>query len=302
MKYVFNAVILLAVILVIRMAACHDTETAESRIETAKSPDTDFLGARLLKTCKNYFSFPQAVVLDQKNDIIYISNLVQDSLKKETCGYVCRAGLSGEVIDTLNIPELSAPKGMAVGDGVLFIADKDNLVEYGIEEDSVVKKYQISGAGSLTDVVISGKGTVYVSDSEDNCIYKISGDGAVVFFSNPDYVLTGVLCFDDGFLYAASDKKILRISEKAKAEVFKNLKFTPSGMKPDGKGGFLVASPSDGIFAMKKDSAEVIVKKRPNIYCTDFEYVEQQKTLFAPTGQDNSLEIYEVGQYFKTTK
>lgn len=302
MKYVFNAIILLAVIFVIRMAACHDTESTESGIETAKSRETDFLGARLLKTCKNYFSFPQSVVLDEKNDIIYISNVVSDSLKKATYGYVCRAGLSGEVIDTLNIPELSAPKGMAVGDGVLFIADADCLVEYGIQEDSVVKKYQIPGAVSLNDVVISGKGTVYVSDSEENCIYKVSGGGADVFFSSQDYDLKGVLCFDDGFLYAASDKKILKISEKAKAEVFKTLKFTPSGIKPDGKGGFLVASPSDGIFAMKKDSSEVIVKKRQNIYCTDFEYVEQQKTLFAPTGKDNSLEIYEVGQYFKTAK
>lgn len=302
MKYVFNAIILLAVIIVIRMAACQDTKTTESGVETAKTGETDFKGARLLKTCKNYFSLPQSVVLDEKNDIIYISNLVRDSADSGTSGYVCRAGLSGEIIDTLNIPELSSPKGLAVGNGVLFIADKDCLVEYGIQEDSVVKKYQIPGAAALYDVVISGEGTVYVSDSEENCIYKVSGGGAEVFFSSQDYVLTGVLTFDDGFLYAASDNKILKISEKANAEVFKKLKFTPSGIKSDGKGGFLVASPSDGIFAVSKDSLEMIVKKRQNIYCADFEYVDQQKTLFAPTGKDNSLEIYEVGQYFKPAK
>ncbi|MBQ3655799.1 MAG: hypothetical protein II956_02980 [Bacteroidales bacterium] len=302
MKYVFNAIILLAVIFVIRMAACHDTGNPETEIETVKSQETDFSGARLLKTCKNYFSVPQSVVLDGKNDIIYISNIVSDTVKKETSGYVCRAGLSGEVIDTLNIAGLACPKGMAVGDGVLFIADGVRLLEYGIQEDSVVKEYQIPGAEALNDVVISGKGTVYVSDSQGNCIYKISDGGADVFFSSQDYTLTGVMCFDDGFLYTASDKKILKISEKANVEVFKKMKFTPTGIKPDGKGGFLVASNSDGIYAMTKDSSELIVKKRQKVYYADFEYVDQQKMLFAPTGLDNSLEIYEVGQYFQPAK
>lgn len=296
MKYIFNAVILIIVIIVIRATICQNREEDDVIITTTCDSGANFNGARLLKKCKTGFSSPQSAVLDKERNVIYVSNIFDGDISG---GYVCRAGLSGEIIDSLKIDSLSNPRGLAVRDSILYIADSCFVVEYDTKNDTAVKKNKIDGAEALNDIVISVKGTVYVSDSRKNCIFSLSENGKKVFWKEPKDSYVGSLCLADGFLYAAGENKIFKISSKASAQVFKYLKFTPSGIKPDGKGGFLVSGLGEGVFVISSNFDEQLVKKRKNIYCTDFEYIEQQNTLFLPTDTDDGLEVYEIGKYFQ---
>ena len=297
MKYVFNILIFAVVVFVI-IQSVGTIRQVEKAPEPLPQTISNFSGAKNVKTCRGGFVKPQSVALDETKSIIYVSNLD----KNQNGGYICKVSLSGEIIDTLKTGLLQSPKGMAVKKNFLYIADSVSLIKYSLENDSVVKKYEIKGASFLNDVEISAEGTVYVSDSVKNCIFKFTnknGDTAALFFQ--DTLLRGIsgICAGDGGLVVASGKNIFKISHNGKTEKRLKLRFTPSGICQDGKGAFIVPALEGGIFAVSDSMSEVLLKNQNTFVAGGIEYLGRYNMLFAPSLKNNALEIYEIGQYFQ---
>ena len=293
MKYVFNILILAVVAFVLVKTFWTESRTVRQP-ETQPAGEEKFSGAKSVKTCRKGFDIPQSVVLDETKSVVYVSN----SGRGENPGYICKASLSGEVIDTLKTGTLENPKGLALRDGFLYAASGKNLVQYSLDGDSVVKKTEIKDAGVLNDVVILPQGTVYVSDSAKNCIFRLGGaDGAEVFFK--DTLGITAMCSAGGILTAASGKILRKISPEGRTEMRQRLKFTPAGICPDGKGAFIMPAKEGGIFAVSDSLTETLLKTKSGI-SGKMEYVGCYGLLFAPSAKNNALEIYEIGQYFQS--
>ena len=95
---------------------------------------------------------------------------------KDGDGYIAHLSQDGVITERYWHAKLDAPKGMAVLDGVLYVADIDNVVMVGVDRAKRLGKVRIDGAKFLNDVTDWGD-AIYVSDSGDAAIYRIS-DGA----------------------------------------------------------------------------------------------------------------------------
>lgn len=297
MKYVFNAILVIVVIIVIRMAACNNKQQTTNNVTAPVSQTENFSGARILKTCKNYFNNPESVTFDKDNEVIYISNTEDSVTDNESTGYICKASLYGEIIDTLKITNLVSPKGMAVKDGILYISDVNKIIKYNTEKEWVEKCYDIPEAQSLKDIEISNSGIVYISDSKADKVYKIEADSVNIFCADSLCKNIKALCLDNDELIGGAQNQIIKFKDSGKAIPIAKLKFTPEALKSDGRGNYLISDIYGGIYAVGKDTTEMLVEKHKKINCGDFEYNTEQNLLFLPTITDNSLEIYELGKY-----
>jgi len=297
MKYVFNAIIATIVILVIRMAACKNPTPESNGIETAKLHTSNTSGNIMLKKCKNYFSMPKAAVFDKEKGEIYISNIVYDTDSSDTFGYICRASIYGEIVDTLNISDLKQPLGMTINNNSLYIVDKQTIIQFDLNLDSVTNKFQIQDSKQLSDIISLPDDELYACDPLKNCVFHVSKDGSSDIFCSDSLCKTAsALCRYEDCIYLTTENSIVKIPLKGKPSTLKKLTFTPSGIKTDFNGGFYVSSTSEGVFWIDKNgNIENIIKKRNNISNEKFDIVERQNMLFLPTGKDNSLEIYELG-------
>ncbi len=80
---------------------------------------------------------------------------------------------------------LDAPKGMGIGGGMLYVADIDHLAAIDLASGAVTATYGGEGIVFLNDVTVGSDGTVYVSDTFGNAVYKIEGEGLALVAQGP---------------------------------------------------------------------------------------------------------------------
>jgi sugar lactone lactonase YvrE len=125
------------------------------------------------------FDSPECVALDEKRDMIYVSNIQTKTAgywEKDEKGFISL--MEGEGMlkklrwkDSTEEYPLSAPKGMCVCEGLLYVADIDRVVTYSLAGEAV-KTIEIPGAKMLNDAV-AHEGFAYVSDTGTGKIWKL---------------------------------------------------------------------------------------------------------------------------------
>ncbi|MCR5456238.1 MAG: hypothetical protein K6F33_14745 [Bacteroidales bacterium] len=296
MKYVFNVALAFVVIWVVWSVIDHEPKTENIHVSHVKA-DTSFVGARSLKVCRNSFQMPMGVVFC--NDEMFVSNVVVNPDEDDTLGYVCRAGLYGDIVDSLKIPALYAPKGMVEQDGYLYIADISRVVKYNLDKDELVSIIYVPNAKSLFGLAKDRLQRIYVTDTESKTVYRIEGDSARVFAN--DTLLAGVsgLCSYNGYLYAAAHRRIVRIDSMGRTKIFAHTAYPVCGISSDDEGNFITTDYAGNIYVVSSGKQQLLVKKRNNVSGADINYIPEQRRLVVPTGTGNSVEIYEMGKYLQ---
>lgn len=123
------------------------------------------------------FSAPEGVALAPDGNY-FISNVVGDGEAKDGAGWISKLSPSGEVVVAKFIEGLDAPKGMAVMDGVLYVADIDRVRTFDAATGAPGESTAIEGAQFLNDAT-SWNGEVYVSDSGAATIWRLAAEGPV---------------------------------------------------------------------------------------------------------------------------
>jgi hypothetical protein len=129
---------------------------------------------------------PQSFLADPSGEQYFISNANGDPDAKDNNGFITKLDQAGKVSQLQFIQggtggtTLHAPKGMAIADGVLYVADLDTLRGFDKTTGLAVvtvsfEKYRQAGTGvALVDVVYDGKNFLYLSDTDANTIYQIN--------------------------------------------------------------------------------------------------------------------------------
>lgn len=121
------------------------------------------------------FEAPESVLYDHTQGILYVSNISGIPDQRDGNGFISKLALEGELIERKWISGLNAPKGMAISQGRLYVADIDELVEIDPIAGEIVYRHAAPNAKFLNDVAVDSDGNVYVSDSFDNTIYRLNG-------------------------------------------------------------------------------------------------------------------------------
>jgi hypothetical protein len=154
--------------LTLALAACGGGEPAPDTAAggaAAAPPPADILVADV------GFSTPESVLYDAASDVYLVSNINGSPLEKDDNGFISRVAPDGSVVALKWIdgsaPEvtLSAPKGMAVQGGTLFVADIDCLRMFDAVTGAPKGETCPEGATFLNDVAAGGDGSIYFTDS-----------------------------------------------------------------------------------------------------------------------------------------
>lgn len=117
------------------------------------------------------FSHPESVVLDEKNQVLYVSNI---GGKTEGDGFISKVSKNGEILELKWITQLNDPKGLLVMDDYLYVTDNKYLVKMDIENTEITSRMLIEEAVFLNDITADDKGNIYISDTGKSSIYKLN--------------------------------------------------------------------------------------------------------------------------------
>lgn len=117
------------------------------------------------------FDTPESVLYDAKNDLYLVSNINGGPSAADNNGYISRVSPDGSKIDVKwieagkNGVKLDAPKGTAIVNGTLYVADLTRLRMFDADSGKPKGEVALPGCTFANDVAAGPDGKVYVSDS-----------------------------------------------------------------------------------------------------------------------------------------
>ena len=250
---------------------------------------------------------PESVVQDPATRAIYVSNIVGAVMQKDGNGYIAKLKPDGTISTKTWVKGLNGPTGMALHDRTLYVADVDDLIEINVASGEIVKRYPAKGAIFLNDVTVGEDGTVYVSDTPMNTIWRLKDGNFEPWFAND--VLNGPngLLVQDGKLIVASFGKLpgegqkqelggllaVDIEKQAVSTVGNNNKLgNLDGLQTLAPGSYLVTDWAAGALYRidAKGRFDRLLKLGKG--SADFVYFPDRKLVLIPIMLSNSLVAY----------
>ncbi|AEQ53552.1 SMP-30/gluconolactonase/LRE family protein [Pelagibacterium halotolerans] len=181
------------------------------------------LGMELTETWRlEGFQMPESVIYDAANDRIVIGNMVAMGAEAGENGYLSLVSPDGEMVEEQWVTGLQDPRGMAIVEDQLFVADNMGFHIISLADGSLVETVTMEGAAFPNDVTADQDGNVYISDMFNQTIWRYA-DGAASIWFGPDEGMT----FPNGLL--AHDGQI--IIGSMGADMGENFTFgTPGGL------------------------------------------------------------------------
>jgi len=127
------------------------------------------------------FSSPESVIAEANGKYLFVSNVGKKLAPtvKDGDGFISRLAPNGDILDKKYLPKtgvLNAPKGMAIINQVLFVADIDRVVGFDLITRKQTFDLDFSSQGTmfLNDLAVVDKKTLVVSATDTGKVYEIS--------------------------------------------------------------------------------------------------------------------------------
>jgi len=250
---------------------------------------------------------PESVVEDPATGVIYVSNINGAVMQKDGNGFISRLTADGKMLERQWVKGLNSPTGLALHDRTLYAADVDQLIEINAASGEILKRYDAKGAVFLNDVVVDDDGTVYVSDTPMNTIWRLKDGSFEPWLANDAWNGPNGLLIQGKTLIVASlgkvqsqgQKKELgtllavslddqKMSKVGKGELIGNL----DGLQAIQPGVYLVTDWAQGALYRVDAKGKVDELIDLNQGSADLSYLPGKKMLLIPMMLDNSLVAY----------
>jgi len=215
--------------------------------------------------------------------------------------------LRGKMLERQWVKGLNSPTGLALHDRTLYAADVDQLIEINAASGEIFKRYDAKGAVFLNDVVVDDDGTVYVSDTPMNTIWRLKDGSFEPWLANdalngPNGLLIQgktLIVASLGKVQSQGQKKELgtllavslddqKVSKVGKGELIGNL----DGLQAIQPGVYLVTDWAQGALYRVDAKGKVDELIDLNQGSADLSYLPGKKMLLIPMMLDNSLVAY----------
>ena len=147
------------------------------------------------------FSEPERVLYDAARDRYLVSNVNGETAAKDGNGFISVLSPDGSIsaLEWIKGGEagvtLHAPKGLAIADGVLYVADIDVVRKFDAETGKALGQIDVPGSTFLNGLTAAGDGRLYLSDSGPplgfldgygtEAVYVIDGDEVQLLAEGP---------------------------------------------------------------------------------------------------------------------
>ena len=250
---------------------------------------------------------PESVVVDPATGAIYVSNIVGAVMQKDGNGFIAKLNGDGKVMTRQWVKGLDAPTGLALHDRTLYVADVDQLVEINAASGEIIKRYPANGATFLNDVAVDPEGTVYVSDTPTNTIWRLKDGSFEPWLANDKLNGPNGLLVQGDTLIVASLGRIPSVGQKQELAGLSQVSLKDQSVSPIGNGqpignldGLELLQP--GVYLVTdwaagalyrvdaKGKAERLIDL--NQGSADLTYLPDKKIVLIPMMLDNSLVAY----------
>ena len=243
---------------------------------------------------------PESVLYDGKKTL-YVANMDGQADALDGSGFISKVSLDGKIENLQWTSGLNAPKGMGLYKKRLYVTDVYRLIAINTETGQAEKTWDAIGKGSfLNDVTIAKDGTVYVSDSRIDKIYRLKDDKWEVFMEGEQLNKpNGLLAVGTDKLLIGSTKigalRSVDVSTKAIKTLADGMAVT-DGIVPEGKGNYFVSDWNGQVFHDSANGTKVqlLDTRTDKINAADIEYVAKKKLLVIPAFYKNKLVAYKV--------
>jgi outer membrane protein assembly factor BamB len=238
---------------------------------------------------------PESVLFDEERDVMYVSNINGDPSDKNGSGFISILNSDGSEKTLQWVKNLNAPKGMALKDGKLYVADIDQLVEIDIKTGKVLNKYDAPGAVFLNDVAVCGNGMVFVSDTRTAKIHALSDGKFTVWMEGGPLENPNGLFTEGGKLFIG-DNHIFEVDVKTK-EVKKIISDAggADGLEKTNKGEFVFSNWPGRIFIHRNGkNVKLLDTAEKKINTADHGFSKKHNLLLVPTFFDNRVVAYRI--------
>ena len=165
------------------------------------------------------FQTPESVLHDTDADVYLVSNINGTPVEMDGNGFISRLSPTGEVLELKWIDgaaegvTLNAPKGMAIQNGTLYVADIDCVRMFDAATGAPAGEVCPEEAVFLNDVAPHPEGGVLLTDSGldssfsptgADAIYHVAGDEAAAVVAGPDFGAPTGITVHDGEAYVVT--------------------------------------------------------------------------------------------------
>ncbi|MGI9277041.1 MAG: SMP-30/gluconolactonase/LRE family protein [Endozoicomonas sp.] len=119
------------------------------------------------------FKMPESVAYDAEKQKYYVSNINGGPLIEDGNGSISLLNMKGEMETADFVTGLHSPKGLALFDNKIYIADVKALVVADLQTGRVVQQHTHKNIKLLNGIAVDASGQVFVSDWLGNSIYRL---------------------------------------------------------------------------------------------------------------------------------
>ncbi|HTF95372.1 MAG TPA: GTP-binding protein [Cellvibrio sp.] len=240
---------------------------------------------------------PESVlfVADKKTPYLLVSLIDGEGAAADGKGGIAKLSEDGEVIDKEWITGLNAPKGMAMVNGHLYVADLTEVVVIDVKKAKVIKKIPIPDSVFLNDVTASSSSIVYVSDTRTGKVHRIEKDTPTVYLENLANA-NGLKALSSNLIVGAGPELLFVGPDKKPLALAKGFAQGIDGIEMTSPGEFLVSCWAGLIYYVYADGKIQLLldSQADKINTADIGFDPESKTLFVPNFLKDSVTAYQL--------
>lgn len=230
--------------------------------------------------------------------LLFVSEIDGQGSAADGLGGVAVLNMDGSVRHKDWLRGLNAPKGLAVYQGKLYIADLTEVVIVDIASAKILNKIKAPDSVFLNDVTVDAKGIVYISDTRKNRIYKLEQDQISIWLENVE-AANGLKVVGEQLHIAAGDKLLkldLTDNNKTIKQVAIGFAERADGLESVGNGDFIVSCWAGLVYYVSADGRikELLDTRALKLNTADIGWDQTTNTLYIPTFLGNSVQAYKL--------
>ncbi len=238
---------------------------------------------------------PESVLYDERNKVLYVSNIDGQPAEKDGKGSIGKLSLDGKIIQVEWITGLNAPKGMALYKNKLYVTDLTEVIVIDIKKGSIIEKIPVPDAVFLNDISIDKNGIIYVSDSETAKVHKIE-QGTVFLLVDKLQRPNGLLAIKDGLLILDRGSLLKMTNTGQLSKLADGMDPATDGIERVKENEYIVSCWGGVIYYLHANGSKTVLSDTRNdkINSADIGYDAKRKIVYVPTFYRNTVVAYQL--------
>ncbi len=248
-----------------------------------------------LWTTDTILKIPESVLVDDKENCIWVSNIDGASNGKDGKGSISKLSKTGTPINLEWITGLNAPKGMAKFKQELYVADLTELVVIDIKKATIIKRVPIEGSVFLNDVTVNSKGAVFVSDSRTGKVHRYENNTTTIEvekLQGPN----GLLSIEDQLLILDRGSLLSVTPGGAISKIMDGMDPSTDGIERVAPNQYIVSCWNGIVYYVVAGAQKVTLfdTRSEKINSADIGYDAKKKIIYVPTFLKNNVVAYQL--------